>query len=88
MSLIKKSDVKNHLSPRNRNGIHLYQPASLPDATGFAGDGSESANPQMKDLAKEPFDQPALTQLDAPSNVTVSDSSHVVAPVTSKSAQA
>lgn len=87
MSLVKKSDVKNHLSPRNRNGIHLYQPESLSDATGFAGEGSESADPQMKDLTKE-LDQPALAQVDSPSSLTASDSSHVVAPVTSKSAQA
>ncbi|MGA2571049.1 MAG: hypothetical protein ABSF23_11070 [Terracidiphilus sp.] len=32
MSLIKKSDVKNHLSPRFRTKIHLCQP----DATGFS----------------------------------------------------
>jgi len=34
MSLIKKSDVKNHLSPRFRTKIHLCQPESAPDATG------------------------------------------------------
>lgn len=37
MSLIKKSDVKNHLSPRHRTQIHLCQPESQPDATGFSG---------------------------------------------------
>lgn len=26
MTLIKKSDVKNHLSGRSHNGIHLYKP--------------------------------------------------------------
>ena len=36
MSLIKKSDVKNHLSPRFRTKIHLCQPESQPDATGFS----------------------------------------------------
>lgn len=36
MSLVKKSDVKNHLSPRHRTQIHLCQPASQPDATGFS----------------------------------------------------
>ena len=37
MSLIKRSDVKNHLSPRFRTKIHLCQPESQPDATGFSG---------------------------------------------------
>ncbi len=36
MSLIKQSDVKNHLSPRFRTKIHLCQPESQPDATGFS----------------------------------------------------
>ena len=36
MSLIKQSDVKNHLSPRYRTKIHLCQPVSQPDATGYS----------------------------------------------------
>jgi len=36
MSLIKKSDVKNHLSARHHNRIHLAS-VSYPDATGFSG---------------------------------------------------
>jgi hypothetical protein len=36
VSLIKKSDVKNHLSPRHRTQIHLCPPESPPDATGFS----------------------------------------------------
>ena len=36
MSLIKKSDVKNHLSPRYRTKIHLCPPVSQPDATGYS----------------------------------------------------
>lgn len=87
MSLIKKSDVKNHLTARRHGGIHLYHPESLPDATGFAGEGSESADPQMKDLANKPLDQPTIAQPESFPNVTASDSVHVAAPVTSKSAQ-
>ncbi len=47
MSLIKKSDVKNHLSPRHRTQIHLCQPESQPDATGFsvAEPDATKANP-------------------------------------------
>ena len=36
MSLVRQSDVKNHLSPRFRAKIHLRQPESQPDATGFS----------------------------------------------------
>jgi len=36
MSLIKKSDVKNHLSPQFRTKIHLCEPVSPPDAIGCA----------------------------------------------------
>ena len=46
MSNIEKSDVKNHLSPRFRMQIHLCQPESQPDATGFSGE--ELAGPEPK----------------------------------------
>jgi hypothetical protein len=36
MSQIRQSDVKNHLSPRFRTKIHLCDPVSQPDATGFS----------------------------------------------------
>lgn len=37
MSIIKKTDVKNHLSARHRTEIHL-EPAIHADATGFPHD--------------------------------------------------
>jgi hypothetical protein len=36
LSLIKKSDIKNHLSARHHKRIHIV-PVSQPDATGFSG---------------------------------------------------
>jgi hypothetical protein len=87
MTFIKEADVKNHLSARHRTENHLSRPESQPDATGFAGAGSESADPQMKDLAVEQLDQLAPIQLDSASNVTSPDSSQVAAPATSKSAR-
>lgn len=33
MSLLKQSDVKNHLSPRYRSKIHLRESVCQPDAT-------------------------------------------------------
>jgi len=41
MSLIKRSDVKNHLSSHHRTEIHLAHPQSQSDATGFAHDEDE-----------------------------------------------
>lgn len=43
MSPLKKSDVKNHLSVRNRNGRRLHSTSSVADATGFSGAESERA---------------------------------------------
>jgi hypothetical protein len=42
MSNIGKSDVKNHLSPRFRTKIHLCDPVSEPDATGFSAPEAEA----------------------------------------------
>ncbi len=36
MSLIKQSDVKNHLSPRYRTKIHLREPVSLCDTASLS----------------------------------------------------
>ena len=49
MSLIKKSDVKNHLSPHFRTKIHLCEPVSQPDATGYsvAEPDAINANPSQ-----------------------------------------
>jgi hypothetical protein len=44
MSLIKQSDVKNHLSPRFRTKIHLRQPESQPNATGFSAAEPDAIN--------------------------------------------
>jgi hypothetical protein len=47
MNLIKKSDVKNHLSPRHRTRNHPAAPASQPEAAGFSGEQSGEAQIQM-----------------------------------------
>jgi hypothetical protein len=54
VSLIKKSDVKNHLSPRHRTEIHLCPPESQPDATGFSAAESGAEQPDASDSAKDP----------------------------------
>lgn len=47
MSLIKKSDVKNHLSARHRTEIHL-EPAIQADVTGLPHEQPVKPNPAEK----------------------------------------
>ena len=53
MSLIKKCDVKRHLSARSRKELHLGKPAGKPDTAGFskAEPGACEAGPS--DFAKD-----------------------------------
>lgn len=53
MSNIRQSDVKNHLSPRYRTQIHLCQPESLPDATGFSDQELPGAEPTPNDSMQD-----------------------------------
>jgi hypothetical protein len=80
MSLIKKSDVKNHLSSRNRSEIHLHRSSSQPDATGFSGGQSDSissnAVEKMRNLptSSGPEIVPTRAQADSNHAVTLADS--------------
>lgn len=44
MNLIKKADVKNHLSARRKKIVFPFGPASQPDATGYSRDELRDAN--------------------------------------------
>ena len=57
MSLIKKSDVKNHLSAHHRTEIHLARPESQSDATGFAHEEVTVEDPKVSD----PVEKPVIT---------------------------
>ena len=57
MSLIKKSDVKRHLSPHHRKTIHAAQPVSQPDGTGFS---DEDLAPTDPDSEVSPQSAPAI----------------------------
>jgi len=61
MSLIKKADVKNHLSARHRTGIHLARPESQSDATGFPHEESAGAAPKV-DAVENPLRIPTPTE--------------------------
>jgi hypothetical protein len=54
MSLIKKSDVKNHLSPGSHrsNHIHIVQ-ASIPDATGTSDAEPTAVEPAPPSFAQD-----------------------------------
>ena len=59
MSLIKKADVKNHLSARHRTEIHLARPGSQSDATGFLHEESTgNENPLSIPAPSEPETAP------------------------------
>lgn len=84
MSLVKKSDVKNHLSSHHKRAIHLNPPVSQPDATGF----SEEESPRTDLDKEEQIQQPTSTGPEASSLVNSADSGSSVAPPSPKSAQA
>jgi hypothetical protein len=90
MSLIKKNDVNNHLANRyrNRNGLHLYPPASQPDATGFSGEQSERADSNAKNTVEESRNGPSASGQGTLPAKTGRDSSGIVTSTDSKSAQA
>ena len=82
MSLVKKSDVKNHLSPHHQKLIHLCPPLSQPDATGFSGDQPERTDSKMEEQHQQPS-----TALESPSLMTSPDSGSTFEPAMSKGAQ-
>jgi hypothetical protein len=87
MSFIKKSDVKNHLSSRNRNGIHLYKPASQPDATGFSGEQSGRADSSLGNVVETTPNLPSSRGQDTSPAQAQPDSNQLVTITESKSAR-
>lgn len=53
MSLIKKSDVKNHLSPRYRTKIHLCELGGPSGTTGSVVDQPEAIEARPSTFAKD-----------------------------------
>jgi hypothetical protein len=88
MSLIKKSDVKNHLSARRHKGNHPYRPVSQPDATGFSGVEPGRADPNTDHPIVDPLKQPSSSEPDTPPVVIAFSPNDAVAMAVPKSAQA
>jgi len=84
MSLVKKSDVKNHLSPHHQKGIHLNRPPSQPDATGFSVEETAGTDSTLEEQRQPP----PSSELEAAPLVASSDAGNIVASKLSKSAQA
>ena len=88
MSQIRQSDVKNHLSPRFRTKIHLCDPVSQPDATGYS-----VAEPDAIQANPATFAEDFVAEHSSPSEAA-SPGDHLPgsfrpeAPAASKSAQA
>ncbi len=70
MSLIKKADVKNHLSARHRSGIHLARPEGQSEATGVAHEDSTSGTPKVNDAAENSLNTPTPIAPDTTAKVT------------------
>jgi hypothetical protein len=70
MSLIKKSDVRNHLPANHRTEIHLARPESHIDATGFPHDEPAGEDPKVSDPIENPLDVPTPSQPETPAIVT------------------
>jgi hypothetical protein len=88
MSQIRQSDVKNQLSPRFHTKIHLCDPVSQPDATGYSAPGADAikATPPtfVQDfVAEHSSSGAAVAQADP-----VTGSIHLHVAAASKSAQA
>lgn len=61
MSNIRKSDVKNHLSPRFRTRLSLCQPTSESDAAGLAREKPASAAPMGNGPMENPLNLPSTS---------------------------
>jgi hypothetical protein len=88
MSITNKSDVKNHVSPRNYNGIHLYRPATQPDATGFSGEHSGSGDSNTSSTVEDSLNNVSASRQEKPPATTGPESNGVATTTDSKSARA
>lgn len=55
MSNIRKTDVKNHMSPRFRWRIYLCEPEGQSDATGFPYEITAGADPNENHSIENPL---------------------------------
>ncbi len=70
MSLIKKADVKNHLSARHRTEIHVARPNSESDAISLAHEATTSEDRGLNESVATPRNIPAAGHAEAIAAVT------------------
>ena len=88
MSPIKRNDMKSHVHSPLLTRIHLVQPESQPDATGFSGSDPETTNASPSGFAQDYLaDHSSSPAALAPTD-QVTGSGGSQAPVGSKSAKA
>jgi len=87
MSLVKRSDVKNHLSLKFRTKIHLCAPESQPDATGFSGAECDTDKANVSGFASDFVAEHSSPRGDAAQADRLPGSFHLEVPKVSKSAQ-
>jgi hypothetical protein len=88
MSPIKRSDVKNHLHSPLATKIHLVQPESQPDATGFSGSEPEIAKANPLGFSKDFVGDHSSSGVAIAPTEQVTESSRQQASAASKSARA
>jgi len=88
MSQIRQSDVKNHLSPRFRTKIHLCDPASQPDATGYSVAEPDAIKTDPSTFAQDFVAEHSLSGAAAAPGDHLPGSFRPEAPAVSKSARA
>lgn len=88
MSQIRQSDVKNHLSPRFRTKIHLCDPVSQPDATGYSVPEPDPIKATPSAFTQDFVAEHSLSGAAVAPADPVSGSSRLHVPTASKSARA
>lgn len=87
MIIIKKSDVKNHLSARLRDHHYLDKPASQADTTGFSVVELEAIKARQSEFVEDYFAQHAIDGKPMTQGADSPDFNGPQAPAASKGAQ-
>jgi hypothetical protein len=88
MSQIRQSDAKNHLSPRFRTKIHLCDPVSQPDATGYSMPEPDAIKANLSTFAQDFVAEHSSPRVTAASGDHLPGSFRPEAPAVWKSARA
>jgi hypothetical protein len=87
MTIIEKRDVKNHLSLRHSRDIHLCEPLSQPDATGYSLAEADAARANPSAFADDYSAEHTTAAMPETPAADLADSTETPAPEISKSAR-